>query len=1068
MHLPERPAGYDRARHGVHLLRSPEVIADPSVYIDAIAELGPLFFDEVGSVWVCSGYAEAVEILRDHSRFSSVREHDHAALRERGLHASAALSAMVHEQMLFLDPPRHSAVRSALAGQFSGKRMKSRESDLRRIADRALEGLPAEGVLDLVGDFAAKLPAALVALLLGMPGREEDLTRWAEAYERLLGGLSALQAPPDPQVDRDLTEALSVLRQEAQNRLHTPGDDVISSLTAPLADRTPSDEELFAIAANCVVLVGGGYQTLPHLVTSALLALHDDPACRRKLRAEPGMIPAAVTETMRLNGSSQYVARRATTDVTVHGTPIAAGDNVLVHLAAANLDPRTFTAPGTLDPARCGPKHLGFGTGRHACPGAGYAERLAGFAIEGFLARYPAYAPEPGPDALSWGLHGNTRCLDHAHIRVSADAPAEATAVDTPVEAATVDTPTKATTAVQATEEHARSDGGDPSRPPSEAPPAHCWHEVFERQARLTPEATAVRGPHSAVTYRELDQRANALAHRLRHLGAQPGAVVAVVMERSVEFVLAVLAVAKSGAAFLLADVTCPRERLRAMLVDADVRLVIGDGTLPASAFPARVIGTDAPDSRQEAPLTGVSAGDSAYIVFTSGTTGAPKAIAINHEATVNLHLAQREIFGLRPGERVLQFLSPNFDGCVADLTLALLSGATLVVAPADQLTVGPPLVRLLASQKVTTVILTPSVWSALPDQPLPDLRVAAAAGERLPATWVRRWAAPGRRLFNLYGPAETAVMATCHECVPGEERPPIGWPVANKRAYLLDEALHRVAPGQEGELWIGGVGVGRYLDQPDLMEERFIRDPYTSTGPAGLLYRTGDICRQRPDGALDYVGRRDRQVKIRGQRLELDEVERVLESAPGVADCHVDEHDGRLHALVMPDGPDLDEAPVRDHLAGHLHGAMRPQTLTTVAELPRTQNDKADHPATLTTVAEPPRTQNDHADDSTPPTTTPSTTPTPCHGSTAAPRRRHSRLTWEVAQHFAQALDIPLRQVQTDSDFFTSGGDSLTLAAFLQRLESLADTPVDTNALITAPTPEQIASLLLSDGIPA
>ncbi|GAA2618253.1 amino acid adenylation domain-containing protein [Streptomyces axinellae] len=1046
MHLPERPAGYDRARHGVHLLSSPEVIADPSIYIGAIAELGPLFFDEVGSVWVCSGYTEAVEILRDHDRFSSVREHDHAALRERGLHTSAALSAMVHEQMLFLDPPQHSTIRSALAGQFSGKRIRNREDGLRQIADRALEDLPTQGVLDLVGDFAAKLPPALVAFLLGMPGREEDLTRWAEAYERLLGNLSALQAPPDPQVDQDLTEALSALQQEAQDRLHAPGDDVISSLTAPLGDRTPSDDELFAIAANCIVLVGGGYQTLPHLITSALLALHDDPAGQQKLRAHPEMIPSAVTETMRINGSSQYVARRATTDTSIHGTPIAAGDNILVHLAAANLDPQTFTSPGTLDLTRHGPKHLGFGTGRHACPGAGYAERLATFAIEGFLAKYPTYAPEPGPDALSWGLHGNTRCLDHAHIRVPPT------------------TPAKATTPIQATEEHAHPDDSTPTRPPGNPPPAQCWHEIFEQQAQLTPEAPAVQDPHSTITYRELDQRANTLAHRLRHQGAQPGTTVAVVMERSTEFPLAVLAVAKTGAAFLLADVTCPRERLRTMLIDADVRLVISDGTLPASAFPAPTTSTHTPNSPQDTPLTGVSAGDSAYIVFTSGTTGTPKAIVINHEATTNLHLAQREIFGLQPGDRVLQFLSPNFDGCIADLTLALLSGATLVVAPADQLTVGPPLARLLASQKITTVILTPSVWSALPDQPLPDLHIAAAAGERLPAAWAQRWAAPGRRLLNLYGPAETAVLATWHECTPGEERPPIGRPVANKQAYLADDTLlHPLAPGQEGELCIGGIGVGRYLNQPDLMEERFIRSPHTPTRPSGLLYRTGDICRQRQDGTLDYLGRRDRQVKIRGQRLELDEVERVLESAPGVADCHVHEQDGRLHALITPTGPDLDEELIHTHLADHLHSAMRPQTLTTVTEVPRTQNDKAD-PTTAATVTESPDAQNE----SPAPSTTATTAPTPCHNPTTAPRRQHSRLTWQVAQHFAQALDIPLRQVQADSDFFTSGGDSLTLAAFLQRLEALTDTPVDTNALITAPTPEQIASLLLTDRTPA
>ncbi|GAA2693212.1 amino acid adenylation domain-containing protein [Streptomyces lunalinharesii] len=1031
MQLRERLAGYDRARHGVHLLRSPQVIAAPSLYIDAIAELGPVFFDEVGSVWVVSGYAEAVEVLRDHQRFSSVREHQHARFSERGLHTSATLSAMVHEQMLFLDPPRHGPLRSAMAGQFSGRTMKSRESALREIARRTVARLPAGGDIDLVGDFAAKLPSALVAFLLGMPAREAELTRWAEAYERLLGSLSALPATPDPEVDRALTEALERLQEEARLRLKEPGDDLITSLVSPLAGTSPGDEELFAVAANCIVLVGGGYQTLTHLVTQTLLALHHHPDSQQQVRTQPELISAAVSEIMRLNGSSQYVARRATTDVTLHGHQIAAGQSVLVHLAAANLDPTTFTAPRTFDLSRLASRrHLGFGSGRHTCPGAGYAERLAAYSIEEFLAAYPVYAPHTGPGAQSWGLHGNTRCLEHAHLRVTSTPPAHAVPL-------------------RAAGEHARPDDSPPPVS-NNPPPANCWHEAFEEQARLTPDATAVHGPHGTATYRELDQRANALAHRLRHLGAQPGVVVAVVMARSDEFPLAVLAVAKSGAAFLLADVTCPRERLRTMLVEAEARLVISDGSLPASVFPAQVISTGEPASRPHAPLTGVSPGDSAYIVFTSGTTGAPKAIVITHEATVNLALAQRQIFGLGPGERVLQFLSPNFDGCIADLTLALLSGATLVVAPADQLTVGPPLVRLLASEKITAVILTPSVWMALPGQPLPDLRIAAAAGERLPAAWVRQWAAPGRRLLNLYGPAETAVMSTWHECALSDDPPPIGRPVLHKDAYLLDENRQRVEPGQEGELWIGGTGVGRYLHQPDLMEERFIRNPFTAAHPAGLLYRTGDLCRQRPDGALDYIGRRDRQVKIRGQRLELDEVERVLESAPGVAGCHVHESDGRLHALIIPTGPHLDEEPIRTHLSTRLHSAMLPTTFTPVTELPRTRNGKADHgptPATAPAAAVPrhhsPAVESD------------------------APRRQHSRLTWQIAQHFAQALDIPLRQVQADSDFFTVGGDSLTLAAFLVRLESLTDTPLDATALITTPTPEQIASRLLTAGAP-
>ncbi|MEV0280722.1 amino acid adenylation domain-containing protein [Streptomyces sp. NPDC050610] len=1032
--MPTRttPPGYDRARHGVHLLKSADTIADPTRYIDAITELGPLFFDEVGSVWVCSGYAEAVEILRDHERFSSVREHAPHALRARGLHASAHLSAMVHEQMLFLDPPRHHAIRSALAGQFSGPRVKSREDDLRDIVTSVLHTLPGHGTVDLVEDFAAKLPSALVAYLFGMPGQEAELTRWAEAYERFLGSLAALPAAPDAEVDQTLAQALDTLEQEARRRLEHPGDDVISALTAPLSGRTPTEEEVRAVAANGIVLVGGGYQTLTHLVTSALLALHHDPERRRRVRQDPALLAAVVTETMRVNGSSQFVARRATADTTVHGIPIAAGDSVLVHLAAANLDPRTFDDPGVLDLDRHGPRHLGFGAGRHTCPGAGYAERLACYALEGFLAAYPSYTPADGPSALVWGLHGNTRCLQHARVRLSAHTP-DNTDTERPDAPAVTSRPLDA----------------DPTttQPPT---PAACWHEAFEQQARTTPDAPAVQGPHETLTYRELDERANALAHQLRRQGARPGTVAAVVMERSAEFVLAVLAVAKTGAAFLLADVSCPRERLRTMLVEAEARLVISDRSVPPATFPAQVTGTGDGARDPEAPLTGATAGDTAYVVFTSGTTATPKAIAISHEATVNLHLAQQEIFHQGPGDRVLQFLSPNFDGCVADLTLALLSGATLVVAPSEDLIVGPPLMRLLAAQKVTIVILTPSVWMALPDEPLPDLRIAASAGERLPAAWTRRWSRPGRRLLNLYGPAETAVLATWHECSPTEERPPIGQPVANKHAYLLDDALRQVPTGQEGELWIGGVGVGRYLNQPDLMEKHFARDPHTTTAePPSLLYRTGDICRTRPDGTLDYISRRDRQVKFNGQRVELDEIERVLETAPGVAACHVHPQDDRLEALIVPAGPHLDEDPINTYLNARLHSAMVPTTFTQVSELPRSINGKSTH-------------------DAAPPTPPPATAPSPPEPDPGADERQRSYLTWMIAQEFARTLDLPLRDIHTASDFFSIGGDSLKLAGFLVRLEALTGTPVDTAVLITAPTPEKIADLLRTAGVPS
>ncbi|MFF3445275.1 amino acid adenylation domain-containing protein [Streptosporangium sp. NPDC002721] len=957
-------------------MKRPEVIADPSSYIRAIAEVGPLFFDEVGRVWVCSGYAEADEILRDHRRFSSVREHGAGALRASGLRTSSSVGEMVREQILFQDPPRHTEIRSSFGDQFSRTRLNEREPALKEIAERLVGDLPAEGEIDLIADFAARLPPALMAFLLGMPGQEERINRWAEAYERLLGSLSALPHIGDTEAEAVLSEALAGFEKEARLRLDAPGDDVISTMVSGLAES--DDRALFSIAANCVVMVGGGYQTLTHLVSTGLLLLHRHPEQLQQVREKPNLLEQAVEEFMRLDGSSQYVARRAVEDVEIGGVTIAAGQSVLVHLAAANRDPRVFPEPERLD-LRRGAKHLGFGAGRHYCTGSAYAEQLARWAVNAFLERYPEYEPDPG--SLVWGHHPNTRCLASARIRV-----------------------------------RARTD----------TPP--CWHEVFEHGTRLTPNAVAVDGPDGSLTYRELDERANALAHRLRGHGVQPGTVVMVALERSAEFVAAVLAVGKAGGAFLLTEPTSPRERLRAMAAEASVTLLITRDTDLATdlGLPGCMPDDMTEPAPARAPLTGVCGGDTAYVVFTSGTTGVPKAIAISHEALVNLHTAQREIFRLRPGDRVLQFLSPNFDGCVADLALGLLTGATLVVAPTARLTVGPTLIRLLRAERITAVILTPSVWEVLPDDPLPDLRVAAAAGERLPAAWVRRWSVLGRRLLNLYGPAETAVMATWHECTEPSGEPPIGRPVANKRIYVLDEQRCPVADGQPGELTIGGVGIGRYLNRPELMEERFAPEP-----GGGLMYLTGDICRARPDGVLEYLGRRDRQVKIRGQRVELDEVERVLESAPGVAACLAHARDGRIEVLVVPAGDRVDEVRVRSHLAERLHGGMVPAVITAVAELPRTANGKS-------AVPDRPTSSKDA-------------------------ERRRSRLTWEVSRLFARALNLSLRQVQADSDFFTSGGDSLAMASFLHRLERLTGGAVDVEALIAAPTPEGIAAVIVS-----
>ncbi|GAA4550292.1 amino acid adenylation domain-containing protein [Amycolatopsis samaneae] len=1017
---------YHRSRHGIHNLSRPEVIADPNRYIDPIRELGPVFFDEVSHIWVCSGYRESVEVLTGFRNFSSARARTAEALDHRRLGPAAGVAKMTVEQMLFTDPPDHTRIRSCLQSHFTPGKVAEHDEIMREIAQRAIRELPSHGTIELITGFAAKLSSPLVCALLGIPGHEPDITKWAEAYETLLGSLSTLPDIQDESVIPVLDEALAFFRAEADARIAAPGDDILSALAVGLAEGPAARENapLDLIAANCVVLLGGGYQTLTQLVSSALVLLDGHPDQQRRLRAEPHLIDSAINEVMRLNGSSQYVARRTTTDVELAGHRIPADSTILVHLAAANLDPREFTEPHRLDIARREARHLGFGLGRHYCLGAPYAERTARWAILGFLDRYAEYGVQPGADAVRWGPHPNTRCPARVSVRVGETPPVRAPLPDH-------------------AGHHLLVDWNDTGTPIG---PTGLWHQVFEHRARLTPDAVAVEDPAGEHTYREIDQRANALARTLRAHEIQPEALVAVVMERSANLVVSTLAIAKAGGAFLLCDPSCPEERLDSMVRQARAALILAD-TETAPTLRESAAGRSVPvfvphvgPVETRGPLTGVSAGNTAYVVFTSGTTGRPKGIAVSHEGVVNLHVAQRQIFRLGPHDRVLQFLSPNFDGCVADIMLALLSGAVLVLAPRPSLTVGPPLARLLRGQRITTVILTPSVWAALPETDLPDLRIAAAAGERLPAAVLAKWSAPGRRFLNLYGPAETAVLATWHECersAPGD--PPIGRPVANKRTYVLDERSRPLPVGEAGELCIGGLGIGRYLWEPALMEERFAPAP-AETAPGQLVYRTGDICRWLPDGSLEYLGRRDRQVKIRGQRIELEEVERVLAAVPGVTFAKADVREGRLEATVTTARDMFDEAAVRAHLAERLHSGMIPAVFTVVDDVPLTTNGKAGRPAAPSDApARPAETVVRHHDE-------------------RGDLREHSRLTWRISRLFADCLGVPQQRVKADSDFFSLGGDSLTTATLLSGLESQMTTEIDVEVLLDHPTPAEMS----------
>ncbi|MEU7185259.1 amino acid adenylation domain-containing protein [Streptomyces sp. NPDC045369] len=428
---------------------------------------------------------------------------------------------------------------------------------------------------------------------------------------------------------------------------------------------------------------------------------------------------------------------------------------------------------------------------------------------------------------------------------------------------------------------------------------AEPFPALFARQAARTPDATALAFEDTTLSYRELDARANRLAHWLTGRGVGPETRVALVLPRSVELAVALLAVLKAGGAYVPVDPEYPRARRAFLLDDTAPVLVLDEETLPRdlSGHPA----TD--------PGARLTPGHAAYVIHTSGSTGVPKGVVVPHAGLAGLAAAQAERFAVTPGSRVLQFASPSFDASVAEICGAWLTGATLVMAPAARLLPGAGLAELVAEQRVTHATLPPSVLAALPPHTtLPQITALAVAGEACPPDVAERWSA-GRRLVNAYGPTETTVCATVSAPLSGRVVPGLGTPVADVRLYVLDAALRPVPDGGTGELYVTGTGLARgYLGRSGLTAERFVACPF---GPAGArMYRTGDVVRRRTDGALEFVGRADDQVKVRGHRVEPGEVEQVLGAHPAVGQAVVTARedrpgDARLVGYVVPaDGP--------------------------------------------------------------------------------------------------------------------------------------------------------------------
>ena len=549
--------------------------------------------------------------------------------------------------------------------------------------------------------------------------------------------------------------------------------------------------------------------------------------------------------------------------------------------------------------------------------------------------------------------------------------------------------------------------------------------DLVTAQAARTPDAVAVRQWDDRLTYRELVDRAAGVAAALRERGVGRQSRVGVCGARTPDLVVTVLGVLLAGGCYVPLEPGGPRQRLREIARDAGVRVVVGDAA--ATEFGDEP-GVEAVGLPGPAPLAPCPAwpGDPAYVLFTSGSTGRPKGVLTTHRNVVEFVTGVTALTGADADVRSLGIASLGFDAATMDLFVPLLLGGSVQLLGAEDRADPARLARFIAAHEVTWGFITPTVLALLDPAELPTWRVVLCGGEAVPAELVARWA-PGRRFLNGYGPTETTVLAVTGDLTAADTDPvPIGRPLPNHRAYVVDADLRPVPPGETGELLVGGPGLADgYLNRPGLTAERFVPDPFGDR-PGERLYRTGDLVWQAPDGRIVYLGRADRQVKVRGQRIELGEVEAVLAGHPGVERVAVEAVPGpagtELVAFLTPaDAPD--DAALRAYAQPRLTAAMLPARTVRLAALPVSPaTGKLDRPA-LRALAE----SNAEA---------PSAVVDGGDPVELAVRRSWTRL-----------LGAPPRP---ESDFLAAGGNSIAAMRLVAALRAELGRQVDTRDLFT------------------
>jgi len=612
-----------------------------------------------------------------------------------------------------------------------------------------------------------------------------------------------------------------------------------------------------------------------------------------------------------------------------------------------------------------------------------------------------------------------------------------------------------------------------------------CFHQLFEQQVERSPDAIATVFENQYLTYRELNSKANQIAHYLQQMGVGPEVLAGICIDRSLDAIAGLLGILKAGGAYLPLDPNYPPERLNFMLEDARISILLTTHThggretgffsentsfSPADSLknPVSLVGvrnscdpgftaTAPPDCQipnltvicldreweaiarqsQQNPISNVTVENLAYVIYTSGSTGKPKGVLIEHKGLSNLAQAQIETFKVQHLHRVLQFASLSFDASIFEIVMALRSGATLYLANRESLQPGKPLIDFLRDNAIGHATLPPAVLKLLPKTELPALQTIICAGESCAPDIVKLWA-KNRQFFNAYGPTEATVWSSIAELT-DRKKVSVGRPILHAQIYILDKHLQPVPIGIPGELHVSGLGVARgYLNRSHLTQQRFIPNPFSDKYGA-RMYKTGDLARYLPDGNIEFLGRIDEQVKVRGFRIELGEIEAVLRQHPGVQQtaaiaCNDSAGNQRLIAYIVPNNPPASALELRDFLKSKLPPYMMPNAFEIIDCLPLTPNGKIDRrrlssPENLTA------------------------------GSRDAFAEPRSPTESTLAQIWAAILNLD--RVGIRDNFFDLGGDSLLAVGLIDRINQQFQQNLPLSSLFLNPTVENLANRL-------